>query len=95
MDRLQTLNEDRRIVAAIDLQTASITETHPDFPDGETLMVKYTNGLAVDVQTSKLVEDLLVRHAQAMAIISPGEGATAEQYRQIADHFARKTGYGA
>lgn len=91
MDRLQTTHE-QHSERAIDLGSATIYEVHPDFPNAECLSAELASGKTVPVFTSQLVAHLLVRHAEAMAVI---EGGTpAAQYKRIAAHFAFRTGFG-
>lgn len=89
MDRLETPKD-----AVIDLQTAAIIEAHPQFPDAEIMLVAYPSGLKTEVHTHKLVELLLVRNSEAMAITNPEGGRAQDHYLHIADHFSRKTGFG-
>lgn len=92
MDRLQCpLDNPRR--AAIDLQSATVYEIHADFPDAEMLRAELSSGQRVDVSTHKLVEHLLVRHAEAMATMEPEGGNAQQHYEHISDHLARKTGF--
>jgi hypothetical protein len=91
MDQLRTGSEERR-GAAIDLRSATIYEANPEFPDGERLSAGLESSQKVLVSTHQLVEHLLVRHAEAMAV---SEGGTVRaNYRHISDHFLRKTGFG-
>lgn len=91
MSRLQTSVEQPRN-AVLDLNTAAIIEADPEFPDGEVLMYEGPNGVRTRVHTSKLKEQLFIRHAYELSIT---EGYTVkEQYQHISEHFERKTGYG-
>jgi hypothetical protein len=78
--------------AAIDLLTATVIEPCPDDPAGEFMRVEHPLGRISFVDTQKLVDALMVRHARAMAVIEPAAGGTAEQYRLIRQCFATKTG---
>lgn len=78
--------------AAIDLVTATVIEASPDDPEGEFMRVEHPLGRVAYVSTTKLVETLLVRHAQAMAIMSPDGGDATDQYRRIRDAYVTKTG---
>jgi hypothetical protein len=78
--------------AAIDLVTATVIEPSPDDPEGEFMRVEHPLGRVSYVATQKLVEALLVRHSQAMAIISPDGGDARDHYRRIRDAYVTKTG---
>lgn len=80
--------------AAIDLRTGMIVRPHEDYPDGEMLRLDHGPALSdrAPVHTHKLVESLLVRHAEALAITNPERGKARDHYIHIADHFQRKTG---
>jgi len=91
VDRLQTLTEDSR-TAVIDLNTATIIEADPEYPDGEILLYERADGTKCRVYTHKLLPQILVRHASELAIT---EGGTVkDQYKHIFEHFNRKTGFG-
>jgi hypothetical protein len=80
--------------AAIDLHSGLIVRPHEEFPDGEKLKLEYAPGANPDrteVHTHKLMESLLVRHAEALAITNPEGGNARAHYAHIADHFQRKT----
>lgn len=91
MDRLQSPLEQPR-KAAIDLNTAAIIEVDPEFPDGELLLYERADGAKLRVSTSKLIEQLFVRHAYEISVT---EGCSIkDEYKHISDHFLRKTGFG-
>lgn len=82
--------------AAIDLVTGMVVRPDAHFPDGALVKVQFAGqaaAAAVSVHTHKLVEALLLRHAEAMVVIDGGDAR--EQYRHINDHFYRKTGFGS
>ncbi len=91
MERLQfvlTANSE----AVIDLQSGTIYKEDLNWPDGERLSAELASDKTISVATHCLVQLLLVRHAEAMAVI---ENTTVRlQYDRICDHFARKTGFG-
>ena len=91
MDRLQTPIESPR-QAAIDLQMASIIEADPNDPDCQFLLVEYPWGVKTRVFAHKLVDVLLVRNSEAMAITDPESGDAKSNYEHIKEHFIRKTG---
>jgi hypothetical protein len=83
----------RRGHAAIDLRTGVIIRAHEDYPDGEMLQLEYAPGVNSEktlVRTFKLVESLLVRHAEAQAITDGGK--VRDHYDHISQHFRHKTG---
>lgn len=92
MDRLQTMVEEGRRKAVIDLNTAAIIEADPGFPDAELLVYELPSGVRMRVHTHKLMEQVLVRHATELAVT---EGGTVkQQYDHISEHFQCKTGFG-
>jgi hypothetical protein len=93
MDHLQTPFDAPR-QAVIDLHTAAIIEADPDDPDCQFLLVEYPWGLKTKVFTHKLVDVLLVRNSEAMAVTNPESGDAQSNYEHIKDHFIRKTGVG-
>ena len=80
--------------AAIDLRTGMIVRPHEGYPDGELLKIELGPAASdrADVHTHKLVDSLLVRHAEALAITNPEGGKARDHYVHIAEHFQRKTG---
>lgn len=91
MDRLRN-TPGEPASAAIDLVTATVVEPSPDDPEGEFMRVEHPLGRVSYVATQKLVETLLVRHAQAMAMINPDGGDATDHYRHIREAFVTKTG---
>lgn len=82
-------------IAAINLSSGVVVRPDAGFPDGEMVRVTFADAhvtSAVLVHTYKLVETLLVSHAQALAIT--GGGSAAQHYHHIQEHFSRKTGFG-
>lgn len=78
--------------AAIDLRSGMIVRPDADFPDGEVLQLEVRTGAEgqARVDAHRLVESLLVRHAEALTIT---EGGSAHaHYRRIAEHYRLKTG---
>lgn len=57
------------------------------------LRAELSTGLTFAVSTHKLVEHLLVRHADAMATLDPAGGIPQKHYEHIRDHFSHKTGF--
>lgn len=80
--------------AAIDLRTGMIVRPHEDYPDGEMLKVEHGPNVSdrAQIHAHKLVDSLLVRHAEALAITNPEGGKARDHYAHIANHFQRKTG---
>lgn len=78
----------------IDLASGMVVEASPDYPDGEIFTVRHLNGHVSEVYACKLIDHLLVRHAQAMAIMEPQGGKAQDHYEHIRQHLVVKTGYG-
>ena len=75
----------------IDLCSGVLYEPHSKFPDGEFLAAELPGGKIVAVETHKLLEHLLLRHANAQATREGGSARSA--YTDIREHFVRKTGF--
>ncbi|WP_087660641.1 hypothetical protein [Caballeronia terrestris] len=78
--------------AVIDLQSGIIYEEHADWPDGERLSAELPLGKKITVSTHKLMQHLIVRHAEAMAVIENTK--VRAQYDGVCDQLSRKTGFG-
>ena len=91
MDHLQ-LSLTAKTQAVIDLQSGTVYTEDVDWPDGERLSAELASGKKISVATHCLVQLLLIRHAEAMAVIE--NTAVRAQYDHICDHFTRKTGFG-
>lgn len=92
LDRLQRVDLDDRRPGAIDLLSGQIIEPSPDFPEGDVLLVERANGQQVLVHSFKLVDALILRAAQSMAL---SEGGNASgHYDHLKHHLKVKTGFG-
>lgn len=91
MDRLRTTVATQP-PAVIDLLTATVIEVLADDPEGEYVRVEHPLGRISQIETQKLVETLLVRHAQAMAVMTSESGAADEHYRRVREAYFMKTG---
>lgn len=80
--------------AAIDLRSGLIVRPHEEHPDGLMLKLQFGPGASdrTQVYAHKLVDSLLVRHAEALEITNPEGGKARAHYVHITEHFERKTG---
>lgn len=90
MDWLREPMQERQRIAAIDVLSSTIYEAHPDFPAAGLLRAELCSGKCVSVDTRKLMDYLLLRHAHAMAVLNKSDAHT--QYEKIFNQFMRKTG---
>ena len=78
--------------AVIDLQSGTVYSEDVNWPDGERVSAELASGKKITVATHCLVQMLLIRHANALAVLE--NTAVRVQYDHICDHFAGKTGFG-
>lgn len=93
MDHIKKVDS-HEVTGVIDLVSGMIIEASPDYPDGEIFTIRHLNGHVSEVYACKLIDHLLVRHAQAMAIMEPQGGKPQDHYEHIQQHLVVKTGYG-
>lgn len=77
---------------AIDVLSGTVFRADPSFPDGEMLMVEYADGRLATLYAHKVVDALMLRHAQAQAVAAPDSGTVTKQYQTINRHYLLKTG---
>lgn len=91
MDHLQRALGDTG-AGAIDLWTANVITPAPDDEEGEVLSLERADGQRFIVNTHKLAETLMLRHARELAALEPDSGTVQRHLNLIRSHFDTKVG---